>query len=460
MEYNFYNPKYTDEIAWVKRVMEYESLIPGFSEEIHSDTEGTLKKYNIPLTGRDISFGEMTVENGNFKLNALYPDTAAARYAEFMDNKFKYRDFSRERCTPSNETMKKWRARQIARCQIELGPKFTALIHTPMTIELADGCSVGCKFCGLCAPKLTEVFRYTPENAEMFGKVITAAKDIIGPAAGTGTLYFASEPLDNPDYELFKADYEKVFGITPQITTAISVKNIERLRPLLKEINETQQVIYRFSALSKEVVLKLFDAFTPQELILTEILPQFEEAPSSNLVHVGRNAKAEEYDDTISCVTGFVVNMVTHKIRLTTPTWADKDHPTGEIILDSRTFTDGDDFAKVLKDMISKNMAMIIPPNEKIRLRKGISCRTSDKEFVLTTDKGIEVRFRVQKDKKEAEFYKNMYDALSNGYTSKRDVVKANIDPEATVGTRTDILYYILNKWWAMGLIETENGIL
>ena len=39
-------------IGWIKRFMEYETMIPGFHEEEVSDPEAFLKKYGFPLSAR------------------------------------------------------------------------------------------------------------------------------------------------------------------------------------------------------------------------------------------------------------------------------------------------------------------------------------------------------------------------------------------------------------------------
>lgn len=455
MTCKFYDPKDLKEIAYVKRVMEYESLFPGFAEKMQKDPEGTLKEIGIPLSVKDVSFNASTVENNNIKMHATYPGTAAEKYADFMDKKFIYRDKARLDCTPANEAMKKWRQRQIGRCAIQLGPKFNALIHVPFTIELQDGCSVGCKFCGLNAGKLQKVYEYTPENAKEFKSIISIAKEIIGDAAGQGTLYFATEPFDNPDYEKFMADYRECFGTTPQITTARAINNIERLRPLLKDINETQDVIYRFSMFNQKSVEKIFEAFTPEELILTEILPQFEEAPSSNLVKVGRNATEDECEDTISCVTGFVVNFARKSIKLSTPTWADKAHPTGEIILDYVQYTDADDFRIKIMEMISKYMKNIISPTDKIKLVDNITIKPDGDNAKIVTDKQVELAMNVNGD---MTFINQLKEALSKGYRSKREIVKELCHTENGGLIRPELIHFIINKWWAMGLIVLESG--
>lgn len=456
----FFDPKDIDAISYVKRFMEYEGLIPGFNDEFNKDPEGTLKKYNIPLSLEDLSFlPSVRGDNGHLRMVPKYPGSAAEKYADFMEAKYNSRDNTRERCTPDNEAMKKWRARQVNRCAVEIGAAFDSFIHAPLIFELADGCSVGCKFCGLNAKKLKNLFLHTPENTELFRGVLEASKEVLGPAAGMGTLYYATEPLDNPDYELFMNDYIEIFGNTPQITTAISYKNIERLRPLLAKIVESQDIIYRFSALSEQIVRTLLESFTPQELILTEILPQFENAPSANFTKVGRNADGGEASGTISCVSGFVVNMYNKTIRLTTPTTASDKYPTGEHTLDERTFTDAEDFKSIMLDMIKKNMSNIIPPNEGIRLKDGVSFEYDENTMKFVIDKGVEFKLESSTDR---TFFIKFVNSLKGDFKLKRDVIKLCLDTnEAEVkATRTELVYYILNRFWSYGIIETESGLI
>ncbi|MCR5734847.1 MAG: radical SAM family RiPP maturation amino acid epimerase [Lachnospiraceae bacterium] len=454
-ENRIFDPKDLDDISYVKRLMEYESLIPGFSKEFAADPQGMLDKIGIPMTPRDVSFNPHTVENGNVRMNPKFPDTPAAKYAEFMNSKFAHRDEIKKYCTPANPSMKKWRERQICRCAIELGAKFQSLIHAPFAIELSDGCSVGCPFCGLAAGKLKSVFFHTPENAELFNGVIRAAREIIGDAVSEGTLYFGTEPLDNPDYELFMKDFTELFGNIPQITTARSTMYIERLRPLIADINSNQKNIYRFSILSEKMAREIFEAFTPQELILTELLPQYDEAPSCALVNAGKNGKDDDYGDTISCITGFVVNMARKDIKLATPIWASKEHPTGELILERAEFTDAEDFKEKIQGMISRHMNNLIAPDDRITLEEGISLELMEDKVVINTDKYVSVNLEAKGD---MSIFKKVYDALSKGYRYKRDIVSELCVLGDGKIVPPEIVYYVINKWWGMGLIKTESG--
>lgn len=455
--YKYFDPKDLKEIAYVKRLMEYDSLIPGFQQELTEDPSGTLAKYGFSFSPQDVSFLPNTIEGGDVIMHAAFPDTPAEKYAEFMRKKTDQRGILRRLCEPDNPSMKKWRARQIGRCTIQLGTKFSALIHAPFSIELSDGCSVGCDFCGLKAGRLKSVFRYTPENAALFNEILSAVREVIGPAAGQGTLYFASEPLDNPDYEKFMEDYIRCFDTIPQITTARADLNIERLRPLLDQINGSQKAIYRFSMLSEEMTRKIFDAFTPEELILTELLPQYDEAPASGLVNAGRRAKEDKYEDTISCMSGFVVNLARRDIKLTTPVWASKDHPTGECILEIATFTSGEEFKEILEGMISRHMTNIIAPDDRIKLEDGLSLKINEGNVVISTDKYVNITLETKGD---PSMFGKLFDVLGKGYKLKRDIVEELCHPGEGKLVPPEIVYFILNKWWGLGFIRTESGKL
>lgn len=459
---HFIDEKDWKSVSLIKRVMEYEAMVPGFIDELKADPKGILNKYNIPLEPEDVVFDDMvpTEENSRKrKMKATYPGSKAEAYADFMNKKFKHVDTLKEASIPTNPAMKKWRERQMNRCIMQLGCKVIHLIHSPFAIELASGCSIGCEFCGFNAGKLKEVFRYTEENAKLFNDVIHIAKEIIGDAAGEGTMYYATEPLDNPDYELFMNDYLECFGELPQITTAASTRHIDRLHKLIKQLNERNDKIYRFSITSPEMRDKIFEEFAPEELPLVELLPQFSEAPANHFINAGRNAKDdEEYGDTIACMSGFIVNMVNKTVKLTTPTWASKEHPTGEIIIDFGHFETAEDFRELLLSMISKHMTNIIGPKEKLTLRKGLvyELKENNKLF-LTTNKGADFTIDINE---YGETYIKMFDFIAEEPRTRREIVAfLRSDPKFGEGP-TETLHFTINRLWHFGALETVSGIV
>ena len=98
-------------------------------------------------------------------------------------------------------------------------------------------------------------------------------------------------------------------------------------------------------------------SFSPEELVFTDLLPQFEEAPVSNLVKAGRNRKeGEGAGGTIACVSGFIVNMCERAVRLVTPVAASDEHPTGELVYETVAFEDGEGFGLALEGLIGRHM--------------------------------------------------------------------------------------------------------
>ena len=463
----FYDPADAKTIGQIKRVLEYINICPGFNEKIAADPEGTLKEMGLDIKPRDVSF--FPFEPGKKQqLRAMYPESKGPKYADFINRKFEYLDVLKDRCRPENTAMAKWRDRQSGRCTMELGAKFTALIHAPFIYEIADGCSVGCKFCGLNAGRLKSVFRYNEENAKLFNEVIRVVSEVVGRDAGAGTMYFATEPLDNPDYELFLEDYLKVFRFTPQITTAASTRNIARMHKLLETLNERQDVIYRFSVTSLEMFETIMANFTPEELVLVELLPQFDEAPGNGFVKSGRQAERPdkkenpedetEYGDTICCASGFKLNFCRKEISLITPTWASKDHPTGEFYLDKATFTDADDLKQIMLGMIRKHMLNIIGPKDRIMVRKSVTVSIDDNgKMIISSGRGSEYRLPANQN---MLMYQLILDSCKGQYRTRREVVdlvmarKSDFNDEMTPET----IFYVINRLWNLGILVLESG--
>lgn len=278
-------------------------------------------------------------------------------YSEFIQRRVDRNRRSHAQMAPKDPRFRDWCARQRSRCSRDLIPLANLMSHHPVTYELSFGCSVGCSFCAVSAQRLTGVFRHTPENAALWRDVLARMHDIVGDAAGMGTCYYATEPLDNPDYELFLKDYFEEYGRVPQTTTAAATRDIERTRDLIRWGQEAWPHFDRISVLNERDRDLLLASFTPEELIFTDLLPQFEGAPVSNLKKVGRNRDEDGYQkDTICCASGFVVNMVEKSVRLLTPVPASEEHPTGELVYEKAGFSDGAELEAVVLGMIDRYM--------------------------------------------------------------------------------------------------------
>lgn len=465
MTANFDDAEYAHEVAELKRALELWTMVPGFEQQFGGDAAGTLKKYGVDCQAESVRIlTDRKTAAQYIKTPELLP-REVRRYSGFINEKLRERDAMRLKdCVPKNELFRIWRERQMSRCWEQLGERSSALVHVPIIFELSDGCSVGCPFCGLASGRLQSVFRYTPEHAALWRGVLAAARDIIGDAAGTGTCYYASEGFDCPDYELFVEDYYGILGHIPQLTTAVALRDVERTRAFLAWSRSKEGCIHRFSVLSLDNLRRIHEAFTPEELLLVELLPQFAQAPSNGFVKVGRARSAElgtahpMEENTISCCSGFVVNMARGDIRLIAPCPSSNEHPTGEILLSRRRFGSAEEFRRLLEAMITENMTP--PPDEVrvLRLRGDIRAQSSGGNILLSTPQGGRLLITPQ----GAAPRQAVLDILEHLRAAPARADEAAAALLETKGIRPEHFFYIVNLLCRHGLCfesyETETA--
>lgn len=241
-----------------------------------------------------------------------------------------------------------WRLAQYNRGNFIFNKKTNKqIVHAPLALELTKGCSVGCWFCGISADSFEGASLYA-SNENLFVETLRSIKELAGDLNQLSFLYWATDPLDNPDYEKYLARFADVFGYFPQTTTAQAPKYIERVRSIINLTNNsTYCTVNRFSILSKAGLYKLFREFTPLELASTLLVMQ---QPSSvtKKADAGRastyySSSSQEKEgavdtnqsyqqSTIACVSGFKVNLVTKKIQLMSPTISSEAYPDGFIV--------------------------------------------------------------------------------------------------------------------------------
>ena len=310
------------------------------------------------------------------------------RYRCFIQEKLNHRaQLQQIECVPVNERFRVWRRRQMNRGYTERGiAAARGEIHAPLTFELSDGCSVGCWFCGVAAKKKGGDFLYTPENVRLWRSILEFFHGFLGRAAGTGVCYFATEPLDNPDYENWCEDFATVFGTHPQTTTAIATKDIERTRQLLSHSRSRGTKINRFSVLNSKMLDTIHAAFTPLELLYTELLTQNMESSST----YSRSGRAREHDEmfdkksaitgtqevqrpsTICCITGFRLNMVRKTIDLLSPCGADDQYPLGEYQWASEKFNDVKDVEQLVSHWTNQIVVAGLLPRHRVAFRRDV----------------------------------------------------------------------------------------
>lgn len=417
-------------IANYKRIAEYSIMVPGFSEEFKSDRAAALKKYGL---------SDVTSEDKE-------------AYDQFMNAKLSWRDNRREVCAPDNNRMRKWRERQKNRCMLSFPDMALGIVHIPVMYELSSGCSVGCKFCGVGAKGLQSVYRYNDENKQFFKDILNVSKNIIGKAAGYGALYFATEPLDNPDYEKFKDAFAEVNGEIPQVTTSVPLRDVKRTKKLIAEINEANDIVYRFSVRSLDEFYGIMENFTAEELIYTELLPQFSEAPGNRFVKSGRSMDDDGIETSISCISGFLVNMCEKSVKLTTPVIASKKFPEGMAILMYEKFETVSEYEDILKRAIAEKMKTVLDPDEKLKVYSNIEYTVSDGKVGLVSKNGAGTLV----DQGEYDkIYECLYNALKEGNYTRKEIGQ-RVSDELNLNSPISI-FSIINKFWNFGFIYDQS---
>ena len=448
--------EYLREVAEAKRALELWTMEPGFREAFLSAPEETLSAHGLSVDALSVKI--LADHDTAVKYQKTPPEelpSAVRRYRAFIQEKVTGRErMTKEYCVPKHAAFHAWRSRQINRCWAELGLRNRSLVHVPMTFELDLGCSVGCPFCGVMAGRLQKVCPHDEENAALWKGVLSFVKETIGDAAGHGTCYYATEPLDNPDYEKFTDDFFEVFGVVPQLTTAASMRKPERTRAYLFDALKKYRWIHRFSVLSLDVLHKIYETFTPEELLCVELLPQFTEAPQNMFANAGRAREndALRVDDgdgsTISCVSGFIVNIAERSVRLITPCGADEAHPTGEYLVAKEFFSDLDGFKRVLVSFIDRYMSADFPKDRPLLLRPTISFdKTAEGIAFCHTDK-FRLKFQGT-DELSPSLYQDVLEKLQEGGKTAYDVAEELMEESGAFPAN---VFFILEKFESAGL--------
>jgi radical SAM family RiPP maturation amino acid epimerase len=279
-----------------------------------------------------------------------------------------------------------WRRRMVARAQGSLAPQIEReIVHAAAAFELASGCSVGCGFCALGAGRLTAVATYDPPTARLWGGMLEALEQTVGPAAATAFAYWATDPFDTPDYPAFVDAFADRFGHLPPTTTARGTDDIELTRRLIEQLRERGGGPFRVSILTTKQLRRLHAAIPLEDLPFVATAIQTRGAATYRIV-AGRmiergTALADDAsggEGTIACITGFLVNLPERRVRLVSPCVADRHRPNGYRVHDERPFRDAAEFADVLAGMVAAAMPLTLAGGAPAEFRPGLSPEAGD----------------------------------------------------------------------------------
>jgi len=383
-------PDYRRDVALTKRFLEYWCADPAFRAALPSDPRGVALAHGLqadPEALRPLwSFGEQQS-----------PSLSVQRYRSFMAEKLNYRGFLRNAFGAPHGGFRAWRERQIRRCFGQLGAaKGDSLVHASLAVELTQGCSVGCWFCGISALKLSGNWDYTPAHQALWNGVLTAIREQLGEASARGFCYWATDPLDNPDYEKFCLDFHSRLGRFPQTTTAQPLKDPARWRQLHQLSRAHGNEIDRFSVLTLGGLKKIFAEYTPEELLFVELVLQMDGAWAGKAFagkarhkvekwkkSTGQEVPSSDTTSTIACVSGLLLRMPERSFELVSPCAADERWPNGYRIHARREFEDAEDFARQLKEVL-QTLSERLPLDVPIRLRRDLVLELTESGFTLT----------------------------------------------------------------------------
>lgn len=447
-------------VAEVKRFLERFIMDPKFRSAYEADSSAALRELGLSLKASDLdpffdqSLGEQMHASPQHHADAM-PLPVRAHWA-FTQEKLRLRARMRERSSAADPALARWRKRQVNRTAGELGAdRADAIVHAPFAVELSKGCTVGCWFCGVAAPKFDHNFPHTSENGALWRGILTTMSELMGPAAQEGFLYWATDPLDNPDYELFRRDFYDIIGRAPQTTTAQGPKDIGRTKALLAESPQLEVEVDRFSIIALNHLYRLHDAFTPLEMLRVECVPQNKEAQ-----HVkSRSGRALQFADkraeqlvdesessTIACVSGFLFNLVDRTVRLITPCNTSDRWPLGYWILDEAGFDTADDLAETLRAMIQRSVTAYLTPATCVRTRPDIRLSLHGDNIVFEA-MGAKQTARVGAD--AAEFF----ELLAAGSSTAEDFALARWNSHQVPLAAT---YALLGRMFDLGLLDEE----
>ena len=268
----------------------------------------------------------------------------------------------------------------------------------PIVFELSDGCREQCPFCGLAAPPHKGDFLATPENRALWREVLAASCELLGDVVGEGGCYFATEPLNNPDYEKLLADFYDLVGRYPQTTTVLAAQYPMRIRSLMGQMGKERMGLaaLRFSVRSLREFHRIMAEYTPEELADVELL--LNNAESGTTYSDSGRARGLDLPSgkrrlcySISCVAGFRVNMARRCVAFMEPELPDEACPTGVRIHEEQHFADVGEYRRILRDFSARFARDTLPEDAPLRLNPRVRVEELENVMVFHGD-GVSLR--------------------------------------------------------------------
>jgi hypothetical protein len=344
----------------------------GFSRAFNDDPKTVLNNNYEALTTRDVSlFLSQPVQErlgaiGDFSDRALL-----LRRTLDLDH------FQRKHIKllhPAHSGWDVWRQLQITRYQQEdPSPRGVQITHIPFAIELTQGCSGACAFCGLSAPPLSDHGHDLTALADPFRRLLKELHGHCGELGPYGVLYWASDPLDHPHYEAYADLFADEFGTWPGTTTALAETQLDRVRQIIDSDAMERPWGLRCSLRSASAYRQICHGLSVQERAQLRLLPQYKQS-SSILAAAGRsfnpdtNPRQMEVGGTIACMSGLLISLSRLDIQLITPCRAERQNRNGYRVLASTQVSLADHLVDGVPHVLRNLPCPTIHPQQLLRV--------------------------------------------------------------------------------------------
>ncbi len=421
-------PGTADLLARLKRAKERWLVDDAFRDKVARDWQAAFDEYHLTapqtLTRAILSPYDAALFDGKMRLDEAQQQVAR-RFLELETGYMSFVYWETDRFDGSLPAWLRWRDRQIARNTIARGYAGMMALYLPFAVELSDGCSVGCWFCGFSPDKFSGHREATPQALEEWRQILRAMHGMFGQFAQRGFLYWATDPLDNPDYEMFADVFAEELGRWPATTTALAGKDIERTRALIKRAREKRSPSSRFSITNRQLLDKIHRNFSAAEvhdvsmvpvnkgsflglaqagnvLKMAEKQPERVAQEKQKLENIRINTQDGDWDstrqqeyvhETICCVSGFLVNLVKRSVQLITAVKASSLYPKGYEVLESATWDDAAQFDGIINGMVRRQMTETPPGDGQLVLHPALEVRADGGGCLFEAKRGYSKRF-------------------------------------------------------------------
>ena len=287
-----------------------------------------------------------------------------------------YRNYLSSAVRPKNNSWDQWRLSQALRFRNEdKSTRASKITYIAFAVELTDGCSGGCRFCGFSAPQLNQNIAKYDRNQQIFRKFLNEIATLAGTEYGkTGVLYWATDPLDHPQYHFYARDFAEVFGMYPHTTTAVAENKISLIKKIINEHTNFSNRPWgiRCSIRSGRAYEKLRNHLSLNERSIIQMNPQYA-GKQLSYARSGRafqqSTKSDQmlHGGTIACMTGFLFSLPKNNIQMITPCLADNFNINGYRILDNTTLNSSTGMRDTLVNALKITDHPIVSDNTLIR---------------------------------------------------------------------------------------------